>query len=1472
MLRFPILVSLLAFSGLTIATGTNGTACDGPRTDGTYGLPDDNAASGTSRVRLEYVSDAYDSVVDGSYHGSTGTPTAGTTGLIGAKGCPTQTSGSWDCAYDSAESTVTITFTGGYTAANDGEFLALEGPGILTLAFMDIDAGDKLDVNTPGGVESDVAFTEYFHDCETRDVTFNNQNDWCHNILTEKVLSPEPVVLADGPTVITLTVAVGSPGKDGFTLKYKYDDVYWVDRTGTDTVTMDDGTTTCDVSDMDTLTTGSSAPTTQPTAWFVDTDVSRMKIQGNLYASDATADGFKVTLQYLTREGADALADGTEVSLHYITREGTESGVVVEDIESYPIATSPISIGSKALRRSLNSPSLPRYQFKVQSCTGDNCNLREPTMIRVVDIGEYRPRAKFYNDFDPLARQIMGEITIQAHHHAMGLQGYRLCPTGDGTTCLGADSDKFELDEPKSCPPDENNDDYVEHVLGGTTWKELAEAQCGNSSPYSPKCVGKSCHRISIRAAESDDGEFYITRFDTISDADTTQAVVVGFDAGVSEITATGALDNRLYGDNEYARIYLPRRGWLQPVLLAGIDASDSLTLQKAPGQGHDTHPDLAAVPLQNYIDLDSRESVITWSTDEKGTGNGWTLVYKPDYPEVSLPQDTELYPGAQGFKVVPVFGSKGAGIVTTDTTGDDVFTSSDYLTEAGSNTQFVETYDWIVPNVTCTPTTMHCPIPYTWAHLNYETPKLLPWPDEGSCEQYFPNKATASFELDECGDAYRGHRWAGNCGTAESHFFFQKMSCGSTRGFFPERSVIQDHIQLTPSQSSIAAILEQYYTTKVPAGSVSGTSLETFTFITNDYHVPPILPPRINCTCEAGMDAYTSLLTLNLPPASQINSEMVFPVNATWAILNQAVLEAGLVTQLNLTEGETLAITNIYEEEVRRLTEIGDVENTESTEEDLRELSATTTKTRILYTIGVHSSERASNLVEEVKEMKEDPAPFVAVLEEEFQERGLPVIEIDIAEIVFEEPTIETFTGFVQGSPVTLSPELLNTGVSKMIATIRVYQDPTYAIPATAEVSLPTVVQRFYVEVSTKFTRNRITISDCFVADIAENLNATGAPKPRDAFCDTPAFETESEGAPAGITHIDRVSFRKFRFATTDDVFVQCKIRACQQQPCGECDSRRALQEYDDEPAEGDIFTPTVAVRVSRHDNSALVLPSVEADPDQGADDGAVDSSARGPENPKKKVVAETKDLAALVQAPIQIESEMELPFSPAWASTNRASLVGSLRASLGLREEENLIITQIKAARRGLSGVTVAHSGKRGLQAGGGVKIEFLIGVHERYRASSASAALTSLASGTGFIVQQFVASLDQSLQSRGQPPVRLSPSAVRCAKPTIHQTSDLPQTLIQPALPLIQPTLPPQSQVAAPVQQGPAFVQRAPVNTPERVQAKEKTDPWVSGIVVKLIWCAVALLFVGEFAFPTAIGRSRLVSRGALREEKA
>ena len=263
------------------------------------------------------------------------------------------------------------------------------------------------------------------------------------------------------------------------------------------------------------------------------------------------------------------------------------------------------------------------------------------------------------------------------------------------------------------------------------------------------------------------------------------------------------------------------------------------------------------------------------------GTGYGWTLVYQPEYQEMLIQHGTKMDAGASGLRIVPTYyDSPQTATVEGDQTADT----------------YVETFDWLVPNVTCTPTTMHCPLPTIWAHINYTTPSLYPEPAEGSCLQqksgtsslngcfdkmdldtrwYSANSPTStdmgvSLQNDlqeDNGQAvnddlytYQYKGWAGNCGDASSYFWLEKIACGSTRVFQTDRSLIEDAIQLTPAWEDIQSILDLYYTTKAPLAGRGGGG-PGFTFITADYNVPPVLPPKVNCSCLAPMDAYASLL-----------------------------------------------------------------------------------------------------------------------------------------------------------------------------------------------------------------------------------------------------------------------------------------------------------------------------------------------------------------------------------------------------------------------------------------------------------------------------------------------------------------------------------------------------------------------------------------------------------------------------------
>jgi hypothetical protein len=343
-------------------------------------------------------------------------------------------------------------------------------------------------------------------------------------------------------------------------------------------------------------------------------------------------------------------------------------------------------------------------------------------------------------------------------------------------------------------------------------------------------------------------------------------------------------------------------------------------------------------------------------------------------------------------------------------------------------------------------------------------------------------------------------------------------------------------------------------------------------------------------------------------------------------------------------------------------------------------------------------------------------------------------------------------------GAPVTLDPEVLNTGSSKIVATLRAYQDPTYSIPASSLANMPVVVVRFYLEVSTKFTRNRITISDCTASNKEQLLNDSTALRPKMNYCDNSTFDTMTERSPNGVTHMDRLSMKKFKFQTSVDVFMQCKIRACAQQPCGVCTGNnpaRQLGGTDLSPAEGEMFAPPTQVKVGMNDHNAMVFP---------------DTVNTGTYHTYESGGSPSHDNRPSTTSPIEIASQMTLSsVTASWAIENRAALQATLRDTLQLQAGEELVITGItKINRRHLS-TLVSRSSKteRKLQSGG-VRIDFTVGVKNQSRAFSSKSMLSQLASGSSSIVSKFTQSLDTQLERRGAAPIGLDSSSLTFAAP--------------------------------------------------------------------------------------------------------
>ena len=352
----------------------------------------------------------------------------------------------------------------------------------------------------------------------------------------------------------------------------------------------------------------------------------------------------------------------------------------VVEVATFGPSTSPVAVTTTQLQASRGSPPSPLYRFKVVACdSNSNCadKKRYAYTMQTVDIGLYEPKATFWGDLDPKTRVIMGEITVVAPAFAMGLQGYRLYPTADGNTNLDLRWSDTTIDEGtgaaptqnaqkalnlnKSCPPDSANEDWT---TADASWQLVAREPCGNDNPYSPKCRGKSCTHINILPGSQ--GEFYISRFDNNGNAENPDGS--GVDDGVN--SGGGATDNnpqqytsntarRNYGDNEWAQIYLPRDGWLTPIMMdvASGDDGDTLLLKTSASDGSPTN--LKDATLSNYIDITVSESMIEWATDSHNTAHGWTLIFQPNYPEVELPLSTPMAQGASGFRVVNVGGKK---------------------------------------------------------------------------------------------------------------------------------------------------------------------------------------------------------------------------------------------------------------------------------------------------------------------------------------------------------------------------------------------------------------------------------------------------------------------------------------------------------------------------------------------------------------------------------------------------------------------------------------------------------------------------------------------------------------------------------------------------------------------------------------------------------------------------------------------
>jgi len=155
--------------------------------------------------------------------------------------------------------------------------------------------------------------------------------------------------------------------------------------------------------------------------------------------------------------------------------------------------------------------------------------------------------------------------------------------------------------------------------------------------------------------------------------------------------------------------------------------------------------------------------------------------------------------------------------------------------------------------------------------------------------------------------------------------------------------------------------------------------------------------------------------------------------------------------------------------------------------------------------------------------------------------------------------------------------------GQNELTITSRLYSDPAFTILVANNTYVPQTTQRFYLEVGSKFAGNQMTLEDCAASTsygalevamsdnkrLRDNTDGDVVPLITD-YCKNNLFDVIDHSAPG--THLERVSFRKFKFLTQEEMYFRCRVKICTQKPCGVCTNNgntlpslpRALQEQE--------------------------------------------------------------------------------------------------------------------------------------------------------------------------------------------------------------------------------------------------------------------------------------------------------------------
>ena len=259
-----------------------------------------------------------------------------------------------------------------------------------------------------------------------------------------------------------------------------------------------------------------------------------------------------------------------------------------------------------------------------------------PAIFAFTDVYADAPlKATWNGDRDPRATYIEGNVTWVPPMTGGGLSGFRAFWSTDihghaQLSTVGTKNVAGFLDLDITCPPNPKNREY------NLPWGAV---DCPNNSPFAPKCLGKSCHKIVVFQQNH---EFFITR--------------AWHEAG-------GRYDN-----DEVAEIYFPNNGTIEPVMM-DIKRGDSLVALWLPNV-----PNLAdkGLGIQMRIEHATGEHrYIRWRSDMSTVGAGWTVKYVPDLKVIPILNGARIPAGATGITVHSVYsvppstgsGTNGPGI-----------------------------------------------------------------------------------------------------------------------------------------------------------------------------------------------------------------------------------------------------------------------------------------------------------------------------------------------------------------------------------------------------------------------------------------------------------------------------------------------------------------------------------------------------------------------------------------------------------------------------------------------------------------------------------------------------------------------------------------------------------------------------------------------------------------------------------------